>query len=107
MGTRIDRTNPKLTRLRKEMQCDGCGRILPKGSDVHRRQVTEFGERRAMTWCESCWRVIGECGRDEVNIAGEQDVRQCCLACDDYSLCGAAAYLRQSRPGDLTMECVR
>lgn len=103
----IDTGNPKLTRLRKERLCDGCGRLLPKGSDIHRRHVSEFGERRSMTWCESCWSVMRECGDGKVNIFGEQDVRQCCLACDDYPLCGTAAYLRESRPGDFTMECVR
>ena len=107
MCAMIDTGNPKLTRLRKERPCDGCGRLLPKGSDIHRRHVSEFGERRSMTWCESCWSVMRECGDGKVNIFGEQDVRQCCLACDDYPLCGTAAYLRDSRPGDLTMECVR
>lgn len=107
MSAYIDRANPKLTRLRKPHECDGCGRVLPKGSDVHRRHVSEYGDRREMTWCESCWRVIGECRTDKVNIAAELDVRQYCRACDDYPLCGSAAYLRGSRPGDLTMECVR
>lgn len=107
MSTRIDLDNPKLTRLRKPCECDGCGRVLPKGSDVHRRHVSDYGDRRAMTWCESCWKVMKKRGVRKVNILSNQDVRQYCQACDDYSLCDAAAYLRESRPGDFTMECVR
>lgn len=107
MSLFIDRTNDQTTKIRKPERCDGCGRFLPKGSEVHRRYVSEYGDKWKFDWCDSCWRIIKECWTDKIDVINGKDVRHSCKSCDNYSLCEKAEYLKNSKPGDTTMECIR
>ena len=97
--SRMTRTNP----------CDGCGRILPSGSEVVMWSVWVEGARYRLRFCSDCQGVIYGCGSREGKrrpIDIERDVgtlicRSICECCDEYPVCGKVDYQRESRPGDI------
>lgn len=106
MSLYIDRTNDKTTKIRKPSVCDGCGRVLPKGSLIHRRYISDYSDKWVFNWCNSCWEIIKKCRSDKIDVFNYESVREHCEKCDNYSLCELCEYLQNTKPGDVTTECL-
>ena len=100
--------NPRGTRkvrTAQANQCDGCGRILPKGSVVTLWTVWLDGMKERLRFCSDCSGVIYGCDRRRrVDVASDVHSHMCremCGCCDEYPFCGKVEYMRESEPGDL------
>lgn len=84
--------------------CDGCGRILPKGSVVLMRSAWSDGFRRRVRLCTDCQGVVYGCelmaGR-RLDADAECMVRDVCECCDSFPVCDRVQYLRKQEPGEL------
>lgn len=89
-------------RTAKAQECDGCGRLLPKGSRMLRWNVWEDGYKIRLRFCEDCERVIYGCGsRRSLDFADDMMVREVCETCDDFPVCDRVEYLRESERGKI------
>lgn len=100
--------NPRNRRQSRTMQvnpCDGCGRILPKGSIVTIWTVWRDGFKHRLRFCSDCQGIIYGC--DERRAIDFQEdfggciCREICECCSTFPFCEKVEHLRQSRPGDL------
>ena len=96
----------RVSKVRKPQVCDGCGAVLPKGSNMLTWAVWSEGEKIRLRFCSRCQGVIYGCdARRSIDLFGEDDCtyicRNICECCDDYPSCGKVDYMRESQPGDL------
>ena len=95
--------NRRLSRTSQENRCDGCGRVLPKGSYVLIWSVWRFGRRRRLRFCSGCQSVIYGCDeRRSIDMEDESELIRCfCESCDSFPVCDRVEFLKGSRPGDI------
>ena len=100
--------NPRYRRKSRTMQpnpCDGCGRIIPKGSLITIWTIWLDGMKHRLRFCSDCQNVIYGCDiRRAIDIRSDLHKHMCreiCECCDEYPLCGKVDYQRNSEPGDI------
>lgn len=97
--------NPKgkVSAMTKTNRCDGCGRILPKGSMALMWSVWSEGSRFRLRFCSDCQSIVYGCKeRKPFDVQNEElFVRETCERCDEYPFCGKVEFLKESMPGDL------
>ena len=93
----------KLAKTLQDNPCDGCGRILPKGSRMLIWSVWIHGLRRRLRFCSDCQGVIYGCdSRRPIDVQEDEFlIRDICECCDDYPICVKVDYMREFRPGAL------
>lgn len=92
-----------VARTRRTNPCDGCGRILPCGSEAMLWSIWSDGFRRRVRLCSDCQEVVYGCSSRRPLDSGSDEhmVRDMCERCDGYPFCERVEYLRGSRPGDI------
>mgnify|MGYP007135613930 CR=1 FL=1 len=101
--TRISKYGHKLAKTRTVQRCNGCGRILPKGSLVLLWSIWDFEGRHNVRICQDCERVVYDCEKRRA-LNWQQDeclVRDLCKCCDLYPWCEKVEYLRNSAEGEV------
>jgi len=89
-------------RTSKTNACNGCGRILPKGSMMTLWSVWRKGFRHRVRLCSGCRSIVYGCKeRRPLDIGDALIVRDMCECCDSFPLCTRVQYLRDSEPGDM------
>ena len=101
-------SNPRNRRQSKTAQanpCDGCGRVLPKGSIVTIWTVWRDGFKHRLRFCSDCQGVIYGCeSRRSIDFHPDTQgyiCREICECCDSFPLCEKVEYQRGSEPGEL------
>ncbi len=111
---KLDDDGRKRVVTRKQWACDGCGRVLPKGSRVLQWQVWRqvpktkgkvsthtFNVKTRLRFCSDCESVIYGCdGRESIRFESDDMlVRRLCERCDEYPFCDKVTYMRKDLPG--------
>ena len=89
----------------KTHRCDGCGRVLPKGSLVTMWSVWRDNLRHRLRFCSDCQGVIYGCETRRSIDFGNDSMgyicREICERCDSFPLCEKVEYLRDGEPGEM------
>lgn len=96
-------TSRKISKPYKPHQCNGCGRVIPKGWECLRWSVWFEGARDRLFICADCAEVIYGCKiRPPLSYEdNELLVRDMCSCCDDFPTCEKASYLREKPIGSI------
>lgn len=82
--------------------CNGCGRVLPKGSVMLLWSVWRRGFRNRVRLCRDCADIVYGCeSRRPLDISDQLIIRDLCECCDSFPVCPKVQYLRESEPGEL------
>lgn len=96
------KSNKRLSKTAAVHRCDGCGRVLPKGSAVLQWSVWRDGFRNRLRFCSGCRSIIYSCdGRRPLDCTDDLIVRDMCECCDSFPVCPMVQYLRESKPDDV------
>ena len=103
MSKIISKYGKRLSKIRKSQVCNGCGRILPKGSLMMIWQVWIKKKRYRFRFCSDCQKIIYECQKRPPLSYQDNEflIRDMCQCCNRFPICENVKYLRNSNKGDL------
>lgn len=91
-------------KTRTPHSCDGCGRVIPEGSEVVEWDVWLDNLRERIWLCGRCLGIVECDARRPLDIRRDIHTyfcREICEHCDDYPLCERAEHLQTSEVGSV------
>ena len=98
----------KLTKTNSVHYCGGCGRLLPRTSEVCQWSIWDEEGRHRVYLCPDCERVIYTC-HNRRKLSWQDDtylVRDMCETCDSFPWCDKVEWLRQEEVGRAYFEAM-